>query len=237
MALAAGSHLGPYEITAQIGGGGRGEVYKARNARLDRTVAMKIVSTLITSAPGLQQRFEREAKILAALTHPHICQVFDVGSQDGVDFLVMEYLEGKTLAQRLAKGALPIDGAFQVAIQVANALAAAHRARDRDLKPGNIVMTNAVAELLDFGLAKSSASAITSGLSTLPTAPGAVTAQGTILGTFPYMAPEQIEGREADSRTDIFAFGRPLARNGDRALRAIDAGAASRQRSARQSCE
>ena len=156
MALTAGTRLGPYVIAAPIGAGGMGEVYKATDTRLDRTVAIKVLPEHVATDPDLKQRFEREAKTLAALSHPHICPVFDVGSQHGIDFLVMEYLEGETLEQRLKKGALPLDQALQIGIQIADALAAAHRAGivHRDLKPGNIMLTKSGAKLLDFGLAK-----------------------------------------------------------------------------------
>ena len=209
MALAPGTRLGPYAITASIGAGGMGEVYKASDTRLDRTVAIKVLPEHVATDPDLKQRFEREAKTLAALSHPHICSVFDVGSQSGVDFLVMEYLEGETLEQRLKKGALPLDQALQIGIQIADALAAAHRATiiHRDLKPGNVMLTKSGAKLLDFGLAKTGAPAVAGSLSMLPTTPPGQTQPGTILGTFQYMAPEQLEGQDADTRTDIFAFG------------------------------
>jgi eukaryotic-like serine/threonine-protein kinase len=207
--IAPGTRLGPYAITAGIGAGGMGEVYKATDTRLDRTVAVKVLPEHVASDAELKQRFEREAKTLAALSHPYICPVFDVGTQNGIAFLVMEYLEGETLEQRLKKGALPLDHALQIGIQVADALATAHRAGivHRDLKPGNIMLTKSGAKLLDFGLAKSSAPVVAGNLSMLPTTPPNLTAQGAILGTFQYMAPEQLEGREADARTDIFAFG------------------------------
>jgi eukaryotic-like serine/threonine-protein kinase len=209
MTIGPGARLGPYEIQSAIGAGGMGEVYRARDTRLDRTVAVKVLPEHIASDPDFKQRFEREAKTLAALSHPHICPVFDVGSQNGTDFLVMEYLEGETLEQRLKKGALPLDQALQIGIQIADALAAAHRAGiiHRDLKPGNIILTKSGAKLLDFGLAKTAAPAVAGSLSMLPTRPPNLTAQGAILGTFQYMAPEQLEGQEADARTDIFAFG------------------------------
>src|SRR5688572_24991016 len=207
--IASGTRLGPYAIAASIGAGGMGEVYKATDTRLHRTVAVKVLPEHVASDSDLKQRFEREAKTLAALSHPHICPVFDVGSQDGIDFLVMEYLEGDTLEQRLKKGALPLDQALQTGIQIAEALAVAHRAGivHRDLKPGNIVLTKSGAKLLDFGLAKTGAPAMTGSLSMLPTTPPGQTHPGAILGTFQYMAPEQLEGHEADARTDIFAFG------------------------------
>src|SRR5262245_52820688 len=213
MTLAPVTRLGAYEIVALIGSGGMGEVYRATDIRLARTVAIKVLPDHVASDPDLKPRFEREAKTLAALSHPHICPVFDVGRQDGIDFLVMEYLEGQTLADRLVKGALPIDQALQIAIQIADALDKAHRAGivHRDLKPGNIMLTKSGAKLLDFGLAKVTPGVVAaSGLSIAPTGVTPVTMQGTILGTLQYMAPEQIEGQEADARTDIFALGAVL---------------------------
>jgi Tol biopolymer transport system component/predicted Ser/Thr protein kinase len=210
MALTTGTRVGPYEILSALGAGGMGEVYRARDTRLDRTVAVKVLPAHVASDPDLRQRFEREARAVAAMNHPHICTLHDVGSQDGVDYLVMEYLEGQTLAEQLEKGTLPFDQAMRLAIEIASALDTAHRAgiTHRDLKPGNIMITKSGAKLLDFGLAKTGAPAVTgAGLSMLPTTPPNLTAQGTILGTFQYMAPEQLEGQEADARTDIFAFG------------------------------
>ena len=198
MPLQAGTTLGPYEILSPIGAGGQGEVYKARDTRLDRTVAIKVLPEHVASDPDLKQRFEREAKTISSLNHPHICTLHDIGSQDGIDFLVMEYLEGETLAQRLEKGALPLDQALKVAIEIADALDKAHRQgiTHRDLKPGNIMLTKAGAKLLDFGLAKLKAPEQAGGLSALPTQEAPLTEQGTILGTFQYMAPEQLEGKE-----------------------------------------
>jgi Tol biopolymer transport system component len=210
--LVSGSRLGPYEILAPLGQGGMGEVYRATDGRLNRTVAIKVLPEHVASEPELRLRFEREAKTLAALTHPHICPVFDVGTQDGVDYLVMEYLEGETLEQRLEKGALPLDQALRIGIHIADALAAAHRAGivHRDLKPGNILLTRSGAKLLDFGLAKTGGMVAAGSVSMLPTTPRNLTVAGAILGTFQYMAPEQLEGQEADARTDIFAFGAVL---------------------------
>ncbi len=207
--LLPGTRLGAYEITVQIGAGGMGEVYRARDTRLDRDVAIKVLPDHLAADPQLKQRLEREARSLAALSHPHICPVFDLGTYSEVDFVVMECLEGETLEHRLTKGALPLNAALQIAIQIADALAAAHRAGivHRDLKPGNIMLTKGGAKLLDFGLAKTVAPGVAGSLSMLPTTPPNLTAQGTILGTFQYMAPEQLEGQEADARTDIFAFG------------------------------
>jgi eukaryotic-like serine/threonine-protein kinase len=197
MALAAGTRLGPYEISVPLGAGGMGEVYKGTDTRLDRTVAIKVLPEHVASDPELKHRFEREAKTLAALSHSHICPIHDVGNQDGVDFLVMEYLEGETLEQRLKKGMLPLDQALQIGIEIAGALAAAHRAGivHRDLKPGNVMLTKSGAKLLDFGLAKIGAPAVAGNLSMLPTTPPNLTQQGSILGTFQYMAPEQLCSR------------------------------------------
>ena len=217
MSLAVGSRLGAYEIVALIGAGGMGEVYRARDTRLDRTVAIKVLPNELAAEPELRERLEREARSIAALNHPHICTLHDVGQQDDLHFLVMEHLEGETLQERLQRGALPVDYALDVAIQIAEALAAAHRAGviHRDLKPGNIMLARRsgppYAKLLDFGLAKSG-QPVASGVggSMLPTTPPALTARGAILGTFQYMAPEQLEGLEADARSDIFAFGAVL---------------------------
>jgi eukaryotic-like serine/threonine-protein kinase len=208
--LNSGTKLGPYEITGAIGAGGMGEVYRARDTRLNRTVAIKVLPTHLADRPELRERFEREARTIATLNHPHICTLYDIGQQDGTDFLVMEYLEGETLAERLKKGPLPLGQVLQYAIEIADALDKAHRkgVTHRDLKPGNIMLTKSGAKLLDFGLAKLRQNgAPAAPLSQLPTAQNAVTAEGTILGTLQYMAPEQLEGKEADARTDIFAFG------------------------------
>jgi serine/threonine protein kinase len=213
LALTPGTRLGPYEILSALGSGGMGEVYRARDTRLDRTVAIKILPEALAPDPQFRERFDREARAISQLTHPHICTLYDVGEQQGTAFLVMECLEGETLADRLKKGALPLDDSLKVAIQIADALSAAHRhgVVHRDLKPGNVMLTKAGAKLLDFGLAKASGPPIGgAGLSMLPTMQPNLTAQGTILGTLQYMAPEQLEGKEADERTDIFAFGAVL---------------------------
>ena len=217
MALLTGARLGPYEIIAPLGQGGMGEVYKARDTRLDRIVAIKVLPEQLAADPQFRQRFEHEARAIAAFNHPHICTLHDIGRHDSIDFLVMECLEGETLADRLRTGPVPVEQALQFAIQIADALDRAHRAGivHRDLKPGNIFLVRSgatsappTAKLLDFGLSKGgTAVASGSGLSMLPTSPAGLTAQGTILGTFQYMAPEQLEGDEADARTDIFAFG------------------------------
>ncbi len=210
MPLAAGKRLGPYEILAPLGAGGMGEVYRARDTRLDRTVAVKVLPTHLSSSPEIRQRFEREARTVSQLAHPHICALYDVGHQDATAYLVMEYLEGDTLADRLsARGALPLELALRYGIEIANALDAAHRHGivHRDLKPGNVMLTPSGVKVLDFGLAK--ALAPTSSASALTALPDEkpLTATGTLLGTVHYMAPEQLEGREADARTDIFALG------------------------------
>jgi serine/threonine protein kinase len=225
MTLAAGTRLGPYEIQAALGAGGMGEVYRARDTRLDRIVAIKVLPAQLSGDSNLRERLEREARAVAALNHPHICTLHDIGHQapstgsgQAVDFLVLEFLDGETLAERLTTGALPLNEALAVAIQVTDALDKAHRAgiTHRDLKPANIMLAKSgatrqgapQAKLLDFGLAKIAApTGAVPDSSMLPTAPPNLTVPGAILGTFQYMAPEQLEGQEADARTDIFAFG------------------------------
>ncbi len=213
MALSAGTRLGPYEILEAIGAGGMGEVYRARDTRLERTVAIKILPAQFSSDPVRKRRFEREAKTISSLNHPHICVLYDVGSQDRVEYLVMECVEGETLAKRLEKGAVPLEQVFKYGMQIADALDKAHRSGviHRDLKPGNIMLTPTGAKLLDFGLAKPAAPL--ADLATLTAAaakPSPATEQGSIVGTFPYMSPEQIEGKELDGRSDIFSLGAVL---------------------------
>jgi Tol biopolymer transport system component len=200
VSLTAGTKLGPYEILAPLGAGGMGEVHRAKDTRLDRVVAIKVLPPEWASDPAMKQRFDREAQTIASLNHPHICVLHDVGNEDGVAFLVMEYMEGETLAERLTRGALPLDEAMAAAIAIADALDKAHRQGviHRDLKPANVMLTGSGPKLLDFGLAKSQA--------LLPAASN-LTLPGMILGTMQYMAPEQFDGAEADRRTDIFAFG------------------------------
>src|SRR5580700_2013974 len=216
MTLAAGTKLGPYEIVSPLGAGGMGEVYRARDTRLDRTVAVKILPSHLSENPEARQRFEREARTISSVNHPNICTLHDVGHQDGVDYLVMEYLEGETLADRLRRGPLPIEQVLKYGTEICEGLEKAHRSGvvHRDLKPGNIMLTKTTAKLMDFGLAKAIAGpAVTSGLTaTLSTPPGShpLTAQGAVVGTFQYMAPEQVEGKEADARSDIFALGAVL---------------------------
>ena len=229
MALTPGTRLGPYEIQSPLGAGGMGEVWKARDTRLERTVAIKVLPPALASSPDLKARFEREAKAISALQHPHICTLYDIGSQDGIDFLVMEHLEGETLAKRLTRGPLPLEQALRTGIEVADALDKAHRAGivHRDLKPGNIMLTRTGAKLMDFGLAKpaapgaasSAGGPVTANTPTVSLAP--LTEKGTIVGTIQYMAPEQLEGRDADARSDIFAFGATLYETiaGQRAFR------------------
>ena len=211
MPLPSGTRLGPYEILTPIGAGGMGEVYKARDTRLERSVAIKVLPGALAMEPELRDRMDREARAISQLAHANICTLFDVGDHNGTAFLVMELLDGEPLDARIAKGPLPVDQVLTIAIEIASALDAAHRAGivHRDLKPGNIMLTKSGAKLLDFGLAKTNTPVVTvSGLSMMPTTPpAAITAAGTIHGTFQYMAPEQIEGMNADARTDLFAFG------------------------------
>jgi Tol biopolymer transport system component len=212
--LAAGQKLGPYEIVSPLGQGGMGEVYRAKDTRLERSVALKVLTDTMSSSEEVRQRFEREAKAISSLSHPHICTLYDVGREGETDFLVMELLEGESLAERIAKGPLPIEEVLKLGLQIADALERAHAAGivHRDLKPGNVFVTERGVKLLDFGLAKlHAAGAPTSKtmMGQLPTeyqsAP--LTSAGMILGTFQYMAPEQLEGREADARSDLFALG------------------------------
>ena len=222
MALTSGTKLGPYEIQSPLGAGGMGEVYRAKDTRLDRTVAIKILPTHLSADPEFKQRFEREARSISSLNHPHICHLYDVGSQDGTDFLVMEFLDGETLAERLRRGAMPFAELLKIGMEVAEALEIAHRAGivHRDFKPGNIMLTKSGTKLMDFGLAKpASLGAAGSGSAPLlsaartmsgPTPASPLTTAGSIVGTIQYMSPEQIEGKEADARADIFAFGAVL---------------------------
>jgi len=213
MGLSLGTRLGPYEITAPLGAGGMGEVYRARDTRLDRTVAIKILPAQFTSDPVSRQRFEREAKVISNLNHPHICVLHDIGHQDGVDYIVMECLEGETLAKRLEKGPLLLEQVLKIGREIAEALDKAHRhdVVHRDLKPGNIMLTAAGAKLLDFGLAKPAAPMVTlATMTAMAPQQSPVTQQGTIVGTFQYMSPEQVEGKDLDGRSDIFSLGSVL---------------------------
>jgi eukaryotic-like serine/threonine-protein kinase len=201
--------LGPYEIGAPLGAGGMGEVYRARDTRLERTVAVKILPREMSNDPARKQRFEREAKTISCLNHPHICVLHDVGQQDGIDYLVMECVEGETLAKRLEKGPLPLEQVLRLGAQLADALDRAHRSGviHRDLKPGNIMLTSNGAKLLDFGLAKPSAGLLSEMTLTAQIPSSPVTQEGTIVGTFQYMSPEQVQGKELDARSDIFSLG------------------------------
>src|SRR3984957_6496617 len=222
MTLASGTKLGPYEIQSPLGAGGMGEVYKARDTRLGRDVAIKVLPAHLSSNSDLRQRMEREAKAISSLNHPYICILHDIGSQDGVDFLVMEHLDGETLADRLQKGPLPLDEALKIAIQIAQALDKAHTRGivHRDLKPANIMLTRNGPKLMDFGLAKPAPgmsavsgdgpltpSTPTMTVAALTAAASPLTQKGTVVGTFQYMAPEVLQGAEADARSDIFSFG------------------------------
>src|SRR2546421_384408 len=213
MALTSGTKLGPYEILAPLGAGGMGEVYRARDTRLDRTIAIKVLASHLSSSPELKQRFEREAKSISALNHPHICSLYDVGSQDGIDYLVMEFLEGETLAERLRQGVLPLKETLKVGMEVSEALEVAHRAGivHRDLKPGNIMLTKSGAKLMDFGLAKptplgtSSATSapLLSAAATMsgPSPASPLTTAGSIVGTIQYMSPDQLGVGDSGERS------------------------------------
>jgi len=213
MPIQSGSKLGPYEIQSAAGAGGMGEVYRAKDTRLDRIVAIKVLPGHLAQDSALRERFEREARAISSLSHPGICILHDVGSQDGVDFLVMEFLEGETLEQRIAKGPMPAADILRIGVEIADALEKAHRQGiiHRDLKPSNIMLTKTGAKLMDFGLAKrGDPNALASALTEMTVSQKKLTGEGSIVGTFQYMAPEQLEGAEADQRTDIFAFGEIL---------------------------
>ncbi len=219
MPLASGTKLGPYEIQSPLGAGGMGEVYRARDTRLDRTVAIKVLASHLSSLPELKQRMEREARAISSLNHPNICHLYDIGSQEGTDYLVMEFLEGETLAERLRRGAMPFIETLVVGSTIAEALAVAHRQGivHRDLKPGNIMLTKSGAKLMDFGLAKatpagfdgaSKAPVLSTAMTMSEASPlSPLTTAGSLIGTIQYMSPEQIEGKEADPRSDLFALG------------------------------
>jgi len=221
MGLTSGTKLGPYEIQSPLGAGGMGEVYRAKDTRLDRIVAIKVLPTHLSSDPDLKQRLEREAKAISALQHPNICTLYDIGTQGDAEFLVMEYLDGQTLAERLQKGSLPVEQVLKIATEVAQALEKAHQQGiiHRDLKPANIMLTKAGAKLMDFGLAKPklpitsqvagpfTPSTPTMNLASLTSAASPLTQKGLIVGTFQYMAPEVLQGAEADARSDLFGFG------------------------------
>src|SRR5215468_9279895 len=212
VALKNGARLGPYEIVAALGAGGMGEVYRARDIRLERTIAIKILPVDVSSDPARRQRLQREAKIISSLNHPNICVLHDIGTQDGLDFLVMEYIDGETLADRLRRGAIPVEQVLKFGIQLTDALDKAHTSGvvHRDLKPGNIMLTSTGAKLLDFGLAKPTAGLDRAMTLTALSNQSPLTERGVIIGTFQYMSPEQVEGQEADARSDIFSFGSVL---------------------------
>lgn len=222
MPLAPGTKLGPYEILSPLGAGGMGEVYRARDTRLERSVAIKILPAQLSADTARKLRFEREAKTVSALNHPNICSLFDVGSQNGIDFLVMECIEGESLAQRIARGALPVEQVLKIGAEIADGLDKAHHSGvvHRDLKPANIMLTKSGAKLLDFGLAKPAIKPASGVTLTNAAASSPVTEQGTIVGTFQYMSPEQVEGKEIDGRSDIFTLGAVLyeALTGQRAF-------------------
>ncbi|HEU5182428.1 MAG TPA: protein kinase [Candidatus Polarisedimenticolia bacterium] len=218
MSLAPGTRLGPYEIVGPLGAGGMGEVYRAKDTRLGREVAVKVLPQHLSESPEVRARFEREARTVSSLNHPHICTLHDVGQEGGVDYLVMELVEGETLASRLERSALPMPDVLRIGIQIADALDRAHRAGvvHRDLKPANIMLTRAGAKLMDFGLARATgpggtpiggSGATLATMTHSPTVAQPLTAQGSILGTFQYMSPEQMEGGEADARSDLWALG------------------------------
>jgi len=219
MRLSSGTRLGPYEIVSPLGAGGMGEVYRAKDTRLGRDVAVKVLPEHLTDDPEVRTRFEREARTISSLSHPHICTLHDVGREGDIEYLVMEVVEGETLAARIARGPLPHPEILKLGTQIADALDRAHRAGvvHRDFKPGNVMITKAGAKLMDFGLARSAVQGATPGSSSTgvtiaqltqsPTMASPLTQQGSLIGTFLYMSPEQLEGREADARSDLWAFG------------------------------
>ena len=213
MALMAGARVGPYEIVSMIGVGGMGEVYKARDSRLDRIIAIKLLPADVAGRVDRRARFEKEARAISSLSHPHICTLYDIGDDGGRPFIVMEYLEGETLDDRLTRGPLPAVEVIRYAVQIADALAHAHHAHivHRDLKPSNVMLTSSGAKLLDFGLARrDEVERVGVGTAAMSFRERTLTEEGTILGTFQYMAPEQLQGKNADVRTDMFAFGTVL---------------------------
>jgi eukaryotic-like serine/threonine-protein kinase len=195
MTLAPGAKLGPYEIVAPLGAGGMGEVYRARDSRLDRSIAIKILPTHLSQNPEATQRFDREARALSSLSHPNVCHLYDVGQEDGVSYLVMEFLEGETLADRLRKGPLTLEQVLKVGTEICEGLEKAHRSGvvHRDLKPSNIMLTKSGTKLMDFGLAKAAVTAVAavgSSSDSLDTMSRPLTAEGHIVGTFQYMSPD-----------------------------------------------
>src|ERR1700737_245579 len=213
MVLAPGTKLGPYEIGSPLGAGGMGEVYRARDTRLDRTVAVKILSAHLSDNPDARDRFEREARAISSLNHPNVCHLYDIGQQDGIRYLVMEYLEGEPLAAPPHQGPPPLDQVLKYGVEICEGLEKAHRngVVHRDLKPGNIMLTKTGAKLMDFGLAKETMSPSSDGSALTAVAGGQpLTVEGMIVGTLQYMSPEQLQGHEADARSDIFALGAVL---------------------------
>ncbi|MEP6644396.1 MAG: serine/threonine-protein kinase, partial [Acidobacteriaceae bacterium] len=214
MALTSGTKLGPYEIQSPLGAGGMGEVYRAIDTRLERTVAIKILPEHLSDSAEARQRFDREARSISSLSHPNICHLYDVGQQDGTSYLVMEYIEGETLGQRLRKGRVPLEQVFRIGAEICEGLEKAHRSGvvHRDLKPGNIMLAKGGAKLMDFGLAKAPVAPLggASCSNSMATMSQPLTTEGTIVGTIQYMSPEQLEGKEADIRSDIFSLGAVL---------------------------
>jgi eukaryotic-like serine/threonine-protein kinase len=212
MQIGSGSRLGPYQVVSAIGAGGMGEVWRAMDTRLDRDVAIKILPAAFAANAQLRLRFDREAKAISSLNHPNICTLHDVGHEEGVHYLVMELIEGESLADRIRRAPLPLEQILRYGAQIATALDAAHRQGviHRDLKPGNVMITKSGAKLLDFGLAKATDPVIVGAQSALATEHKPITEQGTILGTYQYMSPEQLEGVQVDARTDIFTLGAVL---------------------------
>ena len=211
MALQPGTRLGPYEVLSLIGAGGMGEVYRGRDTRLDRSVALKVLAPTLAPDADFRARFTREARAVSALNHSHICSLYDVGREHDIDYLVLELLDGETLQARLQRGALPLNDVLRFGVEIAGALAAAHLHGivHRDLKPGNVLITRGGTKLLDFGLAKAIQPAGAAG-DLLTRVTESATAAGTMIGTLQYMAPEQVTGGIADARTDIFALGAVL---------------------------
>ena len=240
MPLQAGTRLGPYEVLSLIGAGGMGEVYQARDTRLDRKVAVKVLAPELATDAEFRARFAREAKAISALNHPHICGLYDIGREHDTEYLVLELLEGETLAARLERGPLPLAQVLRFGIEIADALEAAHRHGivHRDLKPGNVMLTAAGTKLLDFGLAKHTVGAAGQALSMLATAPGTGTAQGTIIGTLQYMAPEQVQGAASRCAYRHLRAGRAPVRDGHRptGVRGHHAGEPDREDSRDRTC-
>ena len=215
--IPSGMRLGPYQIVSLLGAGGMGEVYLARDTRLERTVAIKILPSHLSTHHDLKSRFQSEARLISGLQHPHICVLYDIGNQDGIDYLVMEYLEGETLHTVMEQGPVPLQDVFEIGIEIGGALENAHRHGiiHRDIKPGNIMLTHSGAKLMDFGLAKmqtllAADAGGVAALATISSPAPAITIAGTVVGTIQYMSPEQVQGKELDGRSDIFSLGAVL---------------------------